>query len=97
MIKLAGTVSEEIMESISEFGLSSNCELIGYVSHSEALQLQHNSQLLLLVEMDRLETRSIIPGKLFEYLAAHRPIIGIGPEGSDIEGILDETNSGKVL
>lgn len=97
IVKLAGTVSEEIIKNISEFGLSSNCELIGYISHSEALQLQHNSQLLLLVEMDRLETRSIIPGKLFEYLAAHRPIIGIGPEGSDIEGILDETNSGKFF
>jgi hypothetical protein len=97
VVKLAGTVSEEIIKSISEFGLSSNCQLLGYVSHSEALQLQHNSQLLLLVEMDRLETRSIIPGKLFEYLAAHRPIIGIGPEGSDIEGILDETTSGKFF
>jgi hypothetical protein len=44
-----------------------------------------------------LETRAIIPGKLFEYLAAHRPILGIGPEGSDIKGILDETNSGKFF
>ncbi len=96
-IKLAGTVSEEVLLSISENELTDCFELLGYVSHSEALKLQHNSQLLLLVEIDSLDTRSIIPGKLFEYLAAHRPILGFGPKGSDIEGILNETNSGQFF
>jgi hypothetical protein len=97
LIKFAGTVSGEIEQSIAEFKLKSNFEFLGYVSHSEAVQLQHNSQLLLLVEIDRQETKSIIPGKLFEYLAAHRPILGLGPKGSDIQEILDETESGKFF
>lgn len=96
-LKFAGVVSDDIVSGISEFGLIDNCELLGYVSHSEALQLQHNSQVLLLVEIDSAETKSIIPGKLFEYLAAHRPILGLGPIGSDIQGILTETNSGQFF
>jgi glycosyltransferase involved in cell wall biosynthesis len=96
-LKFAGAVSDDIIASITEVGLDANCELLGYVSHSEAIQLQHNAQVLLLVEIDRPETRSIIPGKMFEYLAAHRPIIGLGPVGSDIEGILNHTNSGRFF
>ncbi len=93
-IKLAGVVGEEILDRLSHYGLKENCELLGYVSHSEAVQLQHNSQVLLLVEIDRPETRAIIPGKIFEYLVAHRPILCLGPEESDIEGIIRETKSG---
>ncbi|MAZ73893.1 MAG: glycosyl transferase family 1 [Flavobacteriaceae bacterium] len=88
---LAGVVGEEILESISGYGLSKNIRNVGYVSHKEALQLQHNAQLLLLLEIDSPETRAIIPGKLFEYIRAERPIIALGPVGSDIEQILKET------
>lgn len=94
MIKLAGVISDEVIKSIMKYGLSENYSIIGYVLHSEALQLQKSAQVLLLVEIDSRQTRSIIPGKLFEYLAAKRPIIGLGPIGSDFEGIIKETKSG---
>ena len=94
-LKLAGIVSKEIVDSIFNAGLKGNCKLLGYVSHSEAIQLQQNSGVLLLVEIDSEDTKSIIPGKLFEYLAAGRPILALGPKDSDIEGIINETKSGK--
>ena len=93
-LKLVGIVGEEILESIQKFGLSENCANVGYVTHKEALQLQKNAQLLLLVEMDTPETKAIIPGKLFEYLASERPIIAMGPAGSDVTSIIKKTNSG---
>jgi len=96
-IKLVGIVGEEILESIKKFGLSENCINVGYVSHQEAIQMQHNAQVLLLVEMDTSETKAIIPGKLFEYMASKRPIIALGPKGSDVETILSETNSGNYF
>jgi hypothetical protein len=96
-ITLAGAVSEEVLASIASFGLTKNTVLKGYVSHKEAIQLQHNTQVLLLLEIDSEETKAIIPGKLFEYLQAQRPILAIGPEGSDIEGILNVTHSGHYI
>jgi len=96
-IKLVGIVGKEIIDSIQKFGLADNCEVVGYVSHQEAIQLQHNAQVLLLVEMDTSETKSIIPGKLFEYMASKRPIVALGPQGSDVETILSETNSGNYF
>ena len=93
-IVLSGVVSEEVRESISQVGLSKNCILTGYVSHKKALQLQCNAQILVLLEIDSHATKAIIPGKLFEYMQAERPIIAIGPAGSDMFGILKETNTG---
>lgn len=96
-LKLAGAVSEDVLHGIAGFGLSSKLELLGYVPHKEALQLQRNSQLLLLIEIDAEETRGIIPGKLFEYMAAKRPIIALGPADADIKRIILDTNTGKFF
>jgi glycosyltransferase involved in cell wall biosynthesis len=96
-LKLVGVVGAEIEQSLSIYNLSGHLQTPGYVSHKEALQTQWNAQLLLLIEMNQPETMAIIPGKLFEYLAARRPIIALGPEGSDIKAILDDTQTGSFF
>ncbi|WP_341965761.1 glycosyltransferase family 4 protein [Flavobacterium psychrophilum] len=93
-LKLIGKVSQEILNSMGNFNLNSYVNNLGYVSHKEAIEHQKKSQILLLIEIDSLETKSIIPGKLFEYMVSERPIIGIGPKGSDFAEIITETNTG---
>lgn len=93
-IKLIGAVSQEVLDSITTFGLNDYLNNLGYVSHEEAIAHQRRSQVLLLIEIDSEETKSIIPGKLFEYMVSNRPIIAIGPNGSDFAEIITETNTG---
>lgn len=93
-LKLIGTVSAEIIETIKSYDLDNFLTLTGYVSHHEALIQQRKSQLLLLIEINSKNTISIIPGKLFEYMASGRPILAIGPLGSDFSEIIAETNTG---
>jgi glycosyltransferase involved in cell wall biosynthesis len=93
-IKLIGAVSQEVLETISQFGLNSYLNNLGYVSHSEAIAHQRKSQVLLLIEINSEDTKSIIPGKLFEYLVSGRPIVAIGPNGSDFAEIITNTNTG---
>ena len=93
-IKLIGAISQEVLSSISDYALDSYLNNLGYVSHSEAIVHQKKSQVLLLIEIDSEDTRSIIPGKLFEYMVSGRPIIAIGPKNSDFAEIITETNSG---
>ncbi|WP_081210867.1 glycosyltransferase family 4 protein [Salegentibacter sediminis] len=96
-LRLVGRVSPEVIKSIKENRLEEHLELIPYVSHREALIYQRKSQVLLLLEIDSIETRGIIPGKLFEYLNAKRPILAIGPEKWDVQKILEETGAGECF
>ncbi len=93
-VKLIGAVSQEVLETITQFGLNTYLNNLGYVSHADAIAHQRKSQVLLLIEIDSEDTKSIIPGKLFEYMVSNRPIIAIGPNGSDFAEIITETNTG---
>lgn len=93
-LKLIGAVSQEVLDTISEFKLNDYVQNLGYVSHQEAVEHQRKSQVLLLIEINSTATKSIIPGKLFEYMVSERPIIAIGPEGSDFAEIITTTNTG---
>jgi len=93
-LNLIGTVSQTVLDTLHKFNLLSYANLLGYVSHNQCLAYQRSAQVLLLIEIDAKETQCIIPGKLFEYLHAKRPIIAIGPKDSDVAHIISETKSG---
>ncbi len=92
-----GVVSQEVMDSLYRYELGPYINLKGYVSHKEAMRKQQQAQLLLLIEIDSEETKGIIPGKLFEYMAARRPILGVGPKEWEAGQLILETNSGAVF
>jgi len=96
-LNFVGAVSEAVLKSIEQVGLIKHVNNVGYVSHKESIIYQKSSQVLLLVEIDSKETRCIIPGKLFEYMVSNRPILALGPQGSDVENIIKETNTGNYF
>lgn len=96
-IKLAGKVSDAVLQSLEEFGLKPNVDMLGYLSHQDALRAQRSTFALLLLEIDSPETQVIIPGKVFEYLAARRPVVGIGPEDSDFFELIENNGAGKCF
>lgn len=96
-IQLAGVVGEEVLKSIHDFGLDAHVQQMGYISHYKVLEVQQKSQVLLLLEIDSEETKGIIPGKLFEYLNAKRPILAIGPEEWEAGLMVTNTSAGKVF
>ncbi|SNY99781.1 glycosyltransferase family 4 protein [Flagellimonas pacifica] len=93
-IQLAGVVGEEVLESIRKNQLESYMSSLGYLSHDQVLEVQQRSQVLLLLEIDSEETKGIIPGKLFEYLSAKRPILAIGPNGWEAGQMVENCGAG---
>ena len=55
------------------------------------------SSILLLVIPHVKNDKGILTGKLFEYIGARRPVLGIGPSNGDAAQILAECNAGKMF
>lgn len=95
-IKLVGKTDKEILDSIKNAGLEDNLEYLGYQPHEVAVKEQRNASFLLLCLRQEPEYASAIPGKMFEYLASRRPILGIGQTDSIMAKMVRETSSGVV-
>lgn len=96
-LHFVGAVSKDVLHSIKKYYLSDYTDSVGYISHNESIKYQKKSQILLLIEIDSEDTKCIIPGKLFEYMVSNRPILALGPKGSDVEKIIKETNTGNYF
>ena len=96
-LKLIGVVSQEVIQTLSNFGLQDYINDFGYVSHNEAIKQQMASQVLLMIEIDSEDTKVIIPGKLFEYMMSSTPILAVGPSHTDVEEIIRTTNTGHYF
>ena len=67
-----------LQEDISKYHLQDLVVLHGKVSHETAISEQRKAQILLLLSWNNPEERGVYTGKLFEYLAARRPILSFG-------------------
>jgi glycosyltransferase involved in cell wall biosynthesis len=78
-------------------GLGDRLELYPYVPRRESLTLQRDSEaLLLLIPEAGGRGQGVLSGKVFEYLAAERPILAaVPPDGAAAE-LIRETGAGVV-
>ena len=95
-IRLAGKTDTEILEALRQRGLSDNVENLGYLPHQQTTALQQSASVLLLPLRDEPEYAKALPGKIFEYMASRRPVLGIGQEGGAAARLLSETGSGVM-
>ena len=93
-IRLVGKVDREVLDAIAAAGLSDNVVLLGPLNHAEAVREQRSATLLLLPLRNDPQYAPILPGKLFEYLAARRPILGIGQEEGAMAHVLFSARAG---
>jgi len=93
-LRLVGKVDREVYDSIEEAGLKDNVVDLGYRDHLAAVREQLAASVLVLPLRNDPEYRPILPGKLFEYLASRRPILGIGQEDGAMACVLADTGAG---
>ncbi|MEN8248036.1 MAG: glycosyltransferase [Bacteroidota bacterium] len=97
-INIVGHLDEAVKEELMAYkGLNENLNLIGYLSHEDAIELNRNASLLILPVDNTKNSKILTPGKLFEYLATNRPIIGFGDKDSDANDILLETGHRGII
>jgi glycosyltransferase involved in cell wall biosynthesis len=95
VIRLVGRVDASVRRGAEAAGVP--VEVVPYVPHDEAVREQARAGLLLLSIEPFAADRGMITGKLYEYLASGRPVLGVGPPGGDAAALLDETGGGELF
>jgi glycosyltransferase involved in cell wall biosynthesis len=90
---LAGPLDSQEQVLLERAGLGDNVRYVGYVAREQALALQRAAGALVLITSPN---RGEATGKLYEYLAAARPIIALA-EGNEAARIVRETNTGVAV
>jgi hypothetical protein len=93
-ITFYGTGVDWLASDIEKYGLSAIAKQYGIVPREIALEKQRESQLLLHLTWEGRGESAGYSLKLFEYLAAQRPILATGFGNDMTRELIDETKSG---
>ncbi len=96
-IQLIGKVDLSVHESVTKYQLQEQVEFIPYINHNEVFSIEQQASLLYLSINNTPNAKSVITGKIFEYLGAKRPILCIGPVDGDAADIIHQSNTGYVV
>ena len=96
-MRFIGNPAFTLVDEMKNISLSENLELIPTVSHDRSVEYLLSSTILLLAIPEIKNDKGILTGKLFEYLAARKPIICIGPEDGDAAEIIADCKAGKTF
>ncbi len=98
VVRFAGDVRAADREYAEALGLGDRIELLGYVSRRRSLEQQRDSEALLLLIPDAGgRGKDVLTGKIFEYLAAERPILAVVPPDGAAADLLRDTGVGTVV
>jgi glycosyltransferase involved in cell wall biosynthesis len=97
VVRFAGDVRAADREYAESLGLGDRVEVLGYVSRRRSLELQRDSEALLLLVPDSAgRGQGVLTGKIFEYLAAERPILAVVPPDGAAARLVRDTGAGIV-
>ncbi|HZT53121.1 MAG TPA: glycosyltransferase family 4 protein [Gaiellaceae bacterium] len=96
--RFAGDVRDSDRAFAATLDLGDRLELLGSVPRRRSLELQRDSEvLLLLVPYSGGRGQGVLTGKLFEYLAAERPILAAVPPDGAAARLVRDTGTGVVV
>ena len=94
-LKLIGRVDSSIYSIIAEKKIEDIVQIIDYIPHKEVTSIQQSSESLLLIINNTPNASLLLTGKIFEYMAANRPIICITPVFGDASKVLNDVGIGS--
>lgn len=95
-VRFYGAQIESVPLLAARFGVAAYVQACGTVPYAESLRIQRESDVLLLLQWNNPAEFGNVPGKLFEYFAVQRPILGIGLE-SGVPASLIRANAAGVF
>jgi glycosyltransferase involved in cell wall biosynthesis len=96
-MRFVGTISDKSKDMLLADIPRSYLEFLPYMAHNEAIRYMMSSSFLVLIIPLHSSNKSIITGKLFEYIASGIPIVYIGPQDGDAANIIRSAMSGGIF
>lgn len=96
LVRFIGRFGAEVHAMFEAFPHKTSLSVLGYMAHEASIAYLLRSDALLLVVDEAKESEEIVPGKVYEYIGAMRPIIAVAPTHGAIHNLLVETDSGKT-
>ncbi len=95
-VEFWGKFDEAIKVACHEYGLDEVVTFFSYVSHGKAVELMNNSDMLLLI-IPFENSKGILTGKLYEYIATGNPILALGSDDSEAKEIIEDHKFGRYF
>ncbi len=96
-LRLVGRIGDDVLATLRRYGLDAVTEVVSYLPHDEAVrEMQQATALLLTIEPYSHENGTTT-GKIYEYLAAGRPVLGSGPATGAAANLLREAEAGRMI
>jgi glycosyltransferase involved in cell wall biosynthesis len=96
-MRFVGTISDKSKNILLADIPRSYLEFLPYMAHNEAIKYMMSSSFLVLIIPLHSSNKSIITGKLFEYIASGIPIMYMGPQDGDAANIIRSAMSGGIF
>lgn len=97
-LKFYGTIDPGVFKQLDNLPYIANSYSFGgYINHNELLKEYEKASVLLLIQNDTKNALGHIPGKVFEYIATGKKILGVGNPNGDIAKILVELQLGEMI
>ncbi len=95
-VRFIGNFSASLLDLVAAAGLEQVVEIVGYLPHREAVARLCAADLLLLIIGSGTGSQVVFTGKIFEYLAARKPILALIPPGAACD-LIQDAGAGVIV
>ncbi len=95
-VRLVGNVGQATLDQVKALGLGDVVEATGYLAHRQSVAYVLGADVLLLMIAPGPGSAGVLTGKIFEYLAARRPILALTPPSAAAD-LIRASRAGVVV
>lgn len=97
VLKFVGRFGADVEAMIAGSSVRDSIETVKYLPHGESIAALMTSDALLLIVDEIAGSSEVVPGKVYEYLGAGKPVLAIADPRGAIADLLRETGAGETV